>query len=210
MSRELDELNQLNQDELMVESGISYEEYFGGMELSDEEKKKRIELAEQFEELFLYFLVAYAKNREFNYEELMREKYTGIAIAFLHQKSTPAYIGDHAKQLAKEVVQVTTEHEGEEFYTSKERGMLISANEANVVGNYGQQVQAIKEGKKYKTWITESDEKVRHTHREVDRKKIGIFEPFEVGGSLMLYPKDQTYSPSASETANCRCIVKYS
>lgn len=210
MAAGLDELNQLNQDELMAESGISYEEYFGGMNLADEEKKKRIELAEQFEELFLYFLFAYAKNQAFDYEEAIRERYTEIAITFLRQKSTPAYISDHAKRLAKEVVQVTTEHEGEEFYTSKERGMLISANEANVIGNYGQQVQAIKEGKKYKTWITEGDEKVRHTHREVDRKKIGIFEPFEVGGSLMLYPKDQTYSPSASEIANCRCIARYS
>lgn len=205
MAREIDELNELNRE------AIDYEEYFGEMELSDEEKEKRVELAKKFEVLFLFFLLSYSENQNANYESMIYEKYIVIALEFLKQDNIPLYIDDYAKKLANDVVNTTVNHDGEEFYTSKERGMLISANEANTLGNYNQQIQAIKSGMRYKTWITEKDRKVRHTHRAVDEKKISIFEPFEVGDSLMMFPKDmETFNADMKEIYNCRCCVKYS
>lgn len=204
MAREIDELNELGNQI------IDYEEYFGGMELTDEEKEKRIELAKQFEILFLFFLLAYSKQQKINYESMIYEKYILIALEFLKQDKIPAYVDDYAKRLSDDVVRTTREHDGEEFYTSTERGMLISANEANALGNYNQQVQAIKAGMKYKTWLTEKDNKVRHTHREVDNVTIGIFESFQVGNSLMMFPKDTSLGASMEEIAGCRCVAKYS
>ena len=123
---------------------------------------------------------------------------------------TPAYISDHAEEFAENLVRTTKEHEGEEYYTSQDRAMLNSENEANVIGNYWKQVQAVKSGKKYKTWITMADDKVRHSHDEIDRTMIGIFDLFHVGNSVMSYPKDTTYNPEEKEIINCRCVVHYS
>lgn len=190
---------------------FDYEDYFGNMDLSDEEKEKRIALAKEFEVLFLYFFLAFSEQQSIDFVQMIREKYITIAMEFLSLKSISAYIDGYANKMAEEIVRVTIEHNDEEFYTSTERGMLISANEANTLGNYGQQIQAIKDGKLYKTWVTEKDRKVRHTHRAVDEKKISIFEPFEVGNSLMMFPKDmETYGADMKEIANCRCVVKYS
>lgn len=204
MAREIDELNELGSQI------IDYEKYFGEMELTDEEKEKRIELAKQFEILFLFFLLAYSKQQKIDYESMIYEKYILIAMEFLKQDKVPAYVDDYARRLADDVVRTTKEHDGEEFYTSTERGMLISANESNALGNYNQQAQAIKDGMIYKTWITEKDNKVRHTHKEVDNVKIGIFESFQVGDSLMMFPKDTSLGASMKETAGCRCVAKYS
>lgn len=203
--RIFDQLN-IPTDEL-----IDYEEYFGDMDLSDEEKEKRIALARQFEILFLYFFLLHSEQKSVDFVQMIQEKYILIAMEFLGLQSVPSYIDGYARQLSEEIVRVTIEHDGEEFYTSTERGMLISANEANTLGNYGQQLQAIKDGKLYKTWVTEKDKRVRHTHRAVDEKKVSIFEPFEVGNSLMMFPKDaETYGADMKEIAGCRCVVKYS
>lgn len=204
MAREIDELNELGGQV------INYEDYFGEMELSNEEKERRIELAKQFEVLFLYFLLAYSKQQKNDYESMVYEKYILIALEFLKQKKVPAYIDDYAKRLSDDVVRTTREHDGEEFYTSTERGMLISANEANALGNYNQQAQAIKSGMKYKTWRTEKDNRVRKTHKEVDNVTIGIFESFQVGDNLMMFPKDTSLGASMEEIAGCRCVAKYS
>lgn len=204
MVREIDELNELGSQV------IDYEEYFGEMELTKEEKEKRTELAKQFEILFFFFLLSYSKQQKIDYESMIYEKYIVIALEFLEQDKVPAYIDDYARRLADDVVRTTKEHDGEEFYTSTERGMLISANEANALGNYNQQAQAIKAGMKYKTWLTEKDNKVRHTHGEVDNVTIGIFESFQVGDSLMMFPKDTSLGVSMEEIAGCRCVAKYS
>ena len=118
MAREIDKLNELGS------RVIDYEEYFGEMELTDEEKEKRIELAKQFEILFLFFLLAYSKQQNIDYESMIYEKYILIALEFLKQKKVPAYVDDYAKRLSDDVVRTTREHDGEEFYTSTERGML--------------------------------------------------------------------------------------
>lgn len=204
MAREIDGLNELGSQV------IDYEEYFGEMELTNEEKEKRIELAKQFEILFLFFLLAYSKQQKIDYESMIYEKYILIALEFMKQDKVPAYVDDYARRLADDVVRTTREHDGEEFYTSTERGMLISANEANALGNYNQQAQAIKAGMRYKTWLTEKDNKVRHTHREVDNVTIGIFESFQVGDSLMMFPKDTSLGASMKEIAGCRCVAKCS
>jgi HK97 family phage portal protein len=58
-----------------------------------------------------------------------------------------------------------------------------------------------------RTWVTEEDERVRPTHREVDgvQRRLGV--PFRVGGGLLAYPGDPMGPPE--ETANCRCHLVY-
>lgn len=186
---------------------IDYETFFGEMNLSEEEKRKRINLAEELEILFLYLFVSFAELPDA--VSMVDEKYREIATRYLGMKNTPAYIADQAARVAQETVRITEEHDGQAFYTSKDRAMLISANQANVIGNYGLQVNAVKMGKQYKVWRTMKDFKVRHTHMIADGQTVGIFEPFQVGNSQLNFPTDLSLGASMEETANCRCTVKY-
>ena len=68
MAIKFDELNQLQRS-------TPYEQYFGEMELTEEEKKKRIAIAEDLEIIFLYFFLLYQENDDEDYESMIAEKY---------------------------------------------------------------------------------------------------------------------------------------
>ena len=55
-------------------------------------------------------------------------------------------------------------------------------------------------------WITMRDEKVRHSHREVNGAVVPTGQAFTVGGQEMLYPGQPVGDPS--EFLNCRCVVR--
>ena len=186
---------------------IDYETYFGEMDISEQEKRRRIGLAEELEVLFLYLFVSFAELPDA--VSVVDEKYREIATRYLGMNNTPAYIADQAARIAQETVQTTEEHEGQAFYTSKDRAMLISANQANTIANYEQHVEAVKMGKHYKIWDNMKDKYVRHTHVLADGQKVGIFEPFVVGDSLLNFPTDLSLGASLEETAGCRCTLKY-
>lgn len=189
---------------------IDYEKYFGEMDLIESEKKSRISLAEQLEIIFLFYFLLLQEGSQENYVQMMRDKYIEVANKFLESKKTPSYIASYSAILAQEIIDVTNRHLKDKYYTSKDRAMLISANEANVLGNYRQQIEAVKSGNKYKTWMTMRDDKVRHTHMEINGARLGIFDAFIVGNSQMMYPKDSSLGAEMQEIAGCRCVVKYS
>lgn len=189
---------------------LSYEQYFGEMKLTEAEKKARISLAEQLEIIFLYYFLLLGEEQPTDYKQMIYDRYVTVANDFIKADKTPSYIDEYARKLTDEIVDVTNRHPKEVYYTSKERAMLISANEANVLGNYRQQIEAVKGGKKYKTWMTMRDDKVRHTHMEVNGARVGIFDAFIVGNSQMMYPKDSLLGAEMQEIAGCRCVVKYS
>lgn len=204
MPKGIDKLNEAGR------RSVDYEEYFGEMDIPEDEKEERIKLAEKFEIIFLFFFLQFSSGKEMDYPYLIYEKYISAALEFLNQSSAAEYLEIYAKNLSKEIVRVTEENSEEEYFTSRDRAMLISENEANSMGNYRQQIEAVRNGMKYKTWKTMNDSKVRHTHRIVNEKKIGIFDSFLVGKSEMMYPKDESLGASAEETVNCRCVVHYS
>lgn len=200
----MDELNVLNR------RSIDYEEYFGEMELTEEEKKDRIYLAEMLEIIFLFYFLLLGEKQKEDYVQMIYEKYLSVAMNFLKLKEIPSYLEKYAIEFAENIVSVTNENISDEYYTSKDRAMFIAENEANTIGNYRQQVEAIKSGMRYKTWKTKNDFKVRHTHKEVNEKMICIFDAFKVGDSEMMFPKDESLGASAQEIVNCRCVVHYS
>lgn len=188
---------------------LSYEQYFGEMDLTESEKKERIKLAEELEIIFLYYFLLLHENQQKDYMRIIRDKYIEVANKFLKVKKMPAYILSYSAMLARKTVDVTNRHPKDEYYTSKDRAMIISANESNVLGNYRQQIDAVKSGKRYKTWLTMRDDKVRHSHMVLNNKKIGIFDTFNVGGYEMSFPKDESFGASQEEIANCRCVLRY-
>lgn len=196
--------DELNGDRI----SIPYEEYFGEMEISDKEKEERKELAKEFEILFLFLLMAYKKEQSDEIIRILQEKYKEISILFIGTEKASSYIEEYSKQIIEDTIRVTNENIKDPYYTSWDRAMFIAENEANSIANYRQQLEAIKSGKKYKTWVTMRDKKVRHTHEKIDSLRIPIFEAFQVGNSRMMFPKDS--NGEAKETINCRCVLEYS
>lgn len=204
-----DKLNISQTEEMPYKSrSIPYEDYFGEMELDEEEKKDRIELAEKLEVLILYFFLLYQEDKGKNYESMISDKYEAIANDFLGSKRTSAYIKEYARKYAQELQETTRKHDRDDWYISLDRARFGAENEANSIGSYREQTRAVKDGKRYKTWVTMKDRYVRHTHVEADETTIGIFEDFHVGNSVMAFPKASTGSPE--EVVNCRCVLRYS
>jgi hypothetical protein len=58
-----------------------------------------------------------------------------------------------------------------------------------------------------RTWRTAGDEKVRHTHEEMDGVKVyGMSKPYRLpDGDLMMHPMDGSLGAKASNIINCRC-----
>lgn len=64
-----------------------------------------------------------------------------------------------------------------------------------------------------KEWISITDKRTRHSHREVDGVIVGIDTPFDVNGTLMMQPGVRTQpnglETPAKEVVNCRCTTGF-
>lgn len=204
--RIIDEFNILSEDEI-----LDIDAYFNGMELSDEEKEKRKEFSKQMNDVIMFVFVLFLTMKNYSYIDKnfiinqLEIQYLEVVSKFANLDE---YIQDYIEAFSKETVEITLEHGADDYWTSEKRSAAIAVNEANSILGYQQLQDAIKKGYRRKTWITERDNKVRKTHREVDGETVGITEMFLVGNSLMAYPHD--FSAEAKEVCGCRCSIKYS
>lgn len=206
-----------------------YNQYFDKMSLTEKEKKTRISFSEDMEEVILYILSLAAimiENDEIDKEYLtsqLYERYIDVASEYLPVDS---YVKQYANEVSKQIIETTflygisssivdseqskdSKVNPNDYYLSNDRAMFISECEANSILNYKEYSDALKSGKKTKTWIDVRDRRERKTHLEVGGTTIPIKELFAVGNSLMLFPKDTSQSASASEIVNCRCSIRY-
>lgn len=58
-----------------------------------------------------------------------------------------------------------------------------------------------------KIWAATTDQRTRPTHREADRQRVALREPFTVGGAKLLFPGDPR--GPAQEVIQCRCSSLY-
>lgn len=191
---------------------MEYETYFGEMDITEEQKQRRIEMAEKFEEklLFILSLIAvYGSVDDVDWSD-MQLRVESVYIGLVGANKADEHIRRYAKEMSNNIVSATRENIDNEYYTSYDRARFISENETNTIVNHLEDGEAIEEGMTKKTWHTMNDRKVRHTHREVEGKTIPIDEPFEVGGYFMDYPMDDSYGADPKEIVGCRCSVKYS
>lgn len=206
---QFDELNVLSENR----RSEPYEEYFDKMSISDKQKRLRIAFSKQMEEVILFCLSlieTMVENEEVDQEYIeneLSEQYIAIAAIYF---IVDDYITDYVRQFSHDVVQSTFDHIKEEYYLSRDRAMFISECEANTSLNYKEFTDAIKFGKKYKTWKDIGDKRERKTHLEVGGTTVPIRELFAVGNSLMLFPKDTSHGASSKEIVNCRCSIQYS
>ena len=206
--RSFDELNELvgkNRSE-------PYETYFGEMDLTESEIKKRITLAEKLEENFLFvlvFLFTMEQYNSVNYEHIRNKFELGYLKAISGRITVDDYIKQYIRSFSYDIIGSMKAHKDDMYYYSSDRAIFMAENESLTCWNHQDFSDAIKSGKTRKQWMDVRDKKERETHLQVGRIVKPIEEPFLVGNSLMQYPKDTSFGAESKEIISCRCTIKY-
>ena len=211
---DFDELNRLYiRDHDYI--SLPYDEYFGEMNITEEQKEQRQESAEELEKLFIFLLAAILaayNNGTYDYQDAIEEAQRGyerIAVS-ISLTVSEYFLNVHIPMVISEIVRVAIQNPEKEFNFSIDRAMSLAENEANFIWNDAEFQEAVEAGMTEKTWHTMRDKRVRDSHAEMEGVTIPINEPFEVGESLMMAPGDDSLGASSGELLNCRCSVSYS
>ena len=182
------------------------------MHITEKQKRKRIRLAEDLEDVFIALLAElfYCEQEGIKipadiYDRALEEYLTVIGSAVV----TDDYLIEHAISTIADTIAVLKRHESDPFYYSEDRAMAISEGESNSVWNYTEFEEAVK-NKKFKTWHTLMGGHERESHAEVNGLTIPINDLFELKGGYMTYPRSDEYGASDDEIVNCRCSLSFS
>lgn len=198
MERNIDELNL-----------ISYEDYFSKMPVSKKQRKDRIKAAQEFEDIFLYYITMLDLETTYGTEQKSIDDFKiQYTEAVKKYNSNDVFIALYVASLAANLLETAIKHKGEEWYTSFNRAQLLAANGANSVLNQTDFDNATSLGYTRKKWLTEMDNKVRPTHMELEGKTIPINDLFVVGSAVMPYPHYYACN-YPEEVVNCRCSIVY-
>lgn len=192
---------------------MKIDEYFDEMILPKSEKEKRKEFAKEINEIMAVFLLGLKFSIEYglplnilDYSEDLIKKYSEVAQNYIVLTEN---VQKRIEDGINYILQTTLKDINEEYTLSEDRAEMIAENEVNSVCNYEEYDLAIEQGCTYKTWVTMKDMRVRDTHIELDEVSIPIEQAFEVGDSLMMFPRDESLNASADEIVNCRCSIIY-
>lgn len=210
MVREFDELNIIQQEEVVE----SHEEFFSTMDLTDEEKRERIEFATEIEQHMLFIFALIGTMREYG---ALNTDYVAQKLVDRYIDTFTTRIGEPTEDVrryiewfSENVVGVTIANVKDSYFTSPNRAIVVGRNESLTSVGYSDFITAISLGNKHKVWVDVRDKRERKTHLKVGGKRIPIEQPFVVGNSLMMFPHDQvSFGADASEIVNCRCTVRY-
>ena len=210
---------------------IPIDRFFAEMTLSDEEKKRREDLANDL--LILFLLLFYeiqadklAENDidiEYYKDMLYRqycedvEVYLVLVLTLLGRKTLSDDMKENIRQRVSDIVDTTIDNvmngspDMQEYVASEDRATLLACNESNYFWNDTDYHIAEYQGYRHKQWLTMKDEKVRMTHALVDGQTLDIDEYFKVGEAEMLYPMDMSRNAyeHPEETVSCRCSIAY-
>lgn len=182
--------------------------YFKVMDISEEDRKKRIDYAFLFYEAVWYVLTMIRLENERNRLD-DKESYR-VSLEYRIKdiiEDTPVD-EEYIENITEDIIDTTFRHLDDEYFLSERRAVLIAQNEANTVMNGADFFNAKKSGKTHKQWISQIDETTREWHLLIDGTFIPIDEKFKVGGEEMRFPHDPTASPE--NLVNCRCTCIYS
>lgn len=215
---------------ILKRRSLPYDEYYGDMQLTSEQKKKRRELALILEDyIMIFFDVIYMGHMQDISNEIVAKQdltynlYNILADKgfFESEDELDKYIADTVNNAYTSTQDNLVNHFDDYDYTgngsywvSEDRAMFVAENEANTLFNSQEYIEAKANGYTHKIWMAYPDDRVRPTHVDVDGAKIPIGSYFDVGRARMLYPKDVTSELSTGadcpeEVINCRCTVIY-
>lgn len=207
----IDELNILNNDS---SSAFDYEDfishYFDTMQITEKQKKERIEAAREILDAVLLFLIWCEEAPERVQEENTLRGFENLYKEVIFQYTEPDdYIDRYVHHFISTLISVTLDHMGEEYFTSVERAAFNAVNESNTVFNHVDLERAKDLGFKYKTWIAEIDDRTRKDHLEMNGWTIPIDEWFIFDDCMGQFPHDYE-NLTQRQLANCRCCLSFS
>lgn len=208
MERQFDELN-MGEPKIL---SIPFREYFGDMDLSEEQIEERISLSEDLEEVMLFLLILIGMMKQ---NDSIDAEYAAYQLSEQCKNVVSRHmpldteLNRHIDLFAKETVRTSINNIEDKWFFSHDRATLIAENEAQSDFNYADYSAAVKAGKTRKQWVDVRDTKERETHREVGGMVISIDDTFVAGNSLMRFPKDTSLGAEMKEIAGCRCTIKY-
>lgn len=208
MNLSFDELNAL----VANERSMPFEQYFGEMNIPEEDKAERIHMAEDLENNFIAtvaWLFTMAQSNKTDYEPIRNQIEDSYLETIGKYTDVDKYLETHAKSFSYDVIDSTKSHKSEPYYYSLDRAMFIAENEVNTAINHARYMEAVNGGKTMKRWESIMDEVTRKDHREINGKYIPIGQAFHVGNSWMQFPKDTSLGASANQIINCRCSIIY-
>ena len=219
-----DELNTLSTTETTKDDRhkatrkkIPIHDYFENMQISEEEKEKRIRLANLLlaDVLFLFALSKRNQDKQYLSEAFQKRYLSSVQKVAEPDQKMQRYI----RKVCDSIVDTTLK--GGSLTTSKankpqdpyvvsvDRATNVAENEANAILNGDEYITAVKNGCTKKRWKSYRDERVRADHADVDGQVVDISRPFRVGKYMMMYPKDDSLGAGLEEIVNCRCSVEY-
>lgn len=189
---------------------LEYEDYFDEMDIEDDALKERVKAAVALDNRVGATLAWIERTRP-----SVRAMYNRLYEAYMDMlddidAEDEEYLEERAIQFAEEVTKSTNNHSPDGYWTSADRAAEIAKNESAIVNNHREFEEAKRRGKKYKTWNTMGDNKVRDSHVFMEGTRIGIDEMFDVNGSDMMFPGDTEHGAAPEEIINCRCWLTYS
>lgn len=219
-----DELNTLSTTETTKDERhkatrkkIPIHDYFENMQISEEEKEKRVRLANLLlaDVLFLFALSKRNQDKQYLSEAFQKRYLSSVQKVAEPDQKMQRYI----RKVCDSIVDTTLK--GGSLTTSKankpqdpyvvsvDRATNVAENEANAILNGDEYITAVKNGCTKKRWKSYRDERVRADHADVDGQVVDISRPFRVGKYVMMYPKDDSLGAGLEEIVNCRCSVEY-
>jgi len=209
MPLSFDELNRL----VGFKRSIPIDIYFGEMQIDAEQQKRRKDTAERLEDEFFEILAwaFYTQQSGKLQESAVKNRLKGAFETVLgtEVRRLPE-TEDMIDLLSSEIARTTVDRGDEDpFFLSADRARLLAEDNSNNFWNYYDFDNALSRGKKWKYWNTILDGRERISHNLADGQMQPILMPFEVGDSLLMYPKDTSLGASLEEIINCRCSVTY-
>ena len=219
-----DELNTLSTTETTKDDRhkatrkkIPIHDYFENMQISEEEKEKRVRLANLLlaDVLFLFALSKRNQDKQYLSKAFQKRYLSSVQKVAEPDQKMQRYI----RKVCDSIVDTTLK--GGSLTTSKankpqdpyvvsvDRATNVAENEANAILNGDEYITAVKNGCTKKRWKSYRDERVRADHADVDGQVVDISRPFRVGKYMMMYPKDDSLGAGLEEIVNCRCSVEY-
>ena len=187
-------------------------DFFKPMRISKEQKEERQRAARDFRDYLLdlfLFLGIQSEYLAVNWETIETEMQIAFERAAMKYADNTVMLRKYIADKAFDFVRITRENiDNGSYWLSDERATYEAVNEANEVIGCQEYQDAIDRGCKWKTWLTQRDNRVRKSHREVDGKKIPIDDYFILEKGILLYAGDYYNCPD--EVVNCRCYTKYS
>lgn len=205
-----DELNKLG----MNRRSEPIDEYFEPMGISREQKDRRIDTAYRYRDAILAYM-RFIDSYGAEYGELAQTVAQRVLHDDLYSVVEDAVVvtamwEDYVERISREVHESTMRNKDKNpYFLSEDRATFIGEDESNSVWNYDELDEAQSNGLTEKTWCTVGDRHVRETHAEAEGQTVSIGEPFEVGGVLLMVPRDPEVD-APEETCGCRCWAEYS